>query len=112
MVILSPHSMRSKWVKTEIALARRMEQDHKRRVLFPIGVVPSESLREWEQIDPDTGEDVAADIREYLIPDFSRWENPEAYAAELKKLITDLTRLKRPVSHDTRCISANGPRWI
>jgi uncharacterized protein YjbI with pentapeptide repeats len=39
LLILSPHSMTSEWVKTEIAKARQRELQESRRVLFPIRLV-------------------------------------------------------------------------
>jgi hypothetical protein len=40
LLILSPHSMESEWVKTEIANARKREVRDNRRLLFPIRLVP------------------------------------------------------------------------
>ena len=37
LLILSPNSMNSEWVKTEISKARKRERTGKRRVLFPFG---------------------------------------------------------------------------
>ncbi|SPE40119.1 Pentapeptide repeat protein [Candidatus Sulfotelmatobacter sp. SbA7] len=55
LLILSPHSIESEWVKTEIAKARRREVRDRRRVLFPIRLAPFETLRDWECFDADTG---------------------------------------------------------
>jgi hypothetical protein len=71
LLILSPHSMESEWVKTEIAKARKREVRDQRRVLFPIRLAPFATLRDWECFDADTGKDSAREIREYFIPDFS-----------------------------------------
>jgi len=60
LLILSPHSMESEWVKTEIAKARKREVRDQRRVLFPIRLAPFETLRDWELFDADTGKDSAA----------------------------------------------------
>jgi uncharacterized protein YjbI with pentapeptide repeats len=46
LLILSPHSMESEWVKTEIAKARKREVRDQRRVLFPIRLAPFETLRD------------------------------------------------------------------
>ena len=71
LLILSPYSMESEWVKAEIAKARKREVHDQRRVLFPMRLVPFETLRGWECFDADTGKDSAREIREYFIPDFS-----------------------------------------
>jgi uncharacterized protein YjbI with pentapeptide repeats len=95
LLILSPHSMESEWVKTEIAKARKREVRDpegvlKRRVLFPIRLAPFATLRDWECFDADTGKDSAREIREYFIPDFSNWKNHDSYQEAFQRLITDL----------------------
>jgi hypothetical protein len=90
LLILSPHSMESEWVKTEIAKARKREVRDKRRVLFPIRLAPFETLRDWECFDADTGKDSAREIREYFIPDFSNWKNHDSYVEAFTRLLKDL----------------------
>ncbi len=90
LLILSPHSMESEWVKTEIAKARKRELHDKRRVLFPIRLAPFETLRDWECFDADTGKDSAREIREYFIPDFSDWKNHDSYQGAFHRLVSDL----------------------
>lgn len=77
-------------VKTEIAHARQNELRSKRRVLFPISLVPFDEIREWKCFDADTGKDSAREIREYFIPDFTRWEDRDAYRAAFEKLLQGL----------------------
>jgi len=90
LLILSPHSMESEWVKTEIAKARKREVRDRRRVLFPIRLAPFETLRDWECFDADTGKDSAREIREYFIPDFSNWKNHDSYQDAFRRLMSDL----------------------
>ena len=90
LLILSPHSMESEWVKTEIAKARKRELRDQRRVLFPILLAPFETLRDWECFDADTGKDSAREIREYFIPNFSNWKNHDSYQEAFRRLISDL----------------------
>jgi hypothetical protein len=90
LLILSPNSMESEWVKTEIAKARRREVLEKRRILFPVRLVDFETLRGWECFDADAGKDSAREIREYYIPDFSNWQDHDSYQAEFAKLVRDL----------------------
>lgn len=90
LLILSPHSMESEWVKTEIAKARKRELRDKRRVLFPIRLAPFETLRDWECFDADTGKDSAREIREYFIPDFSNWKDHDSYVEAFARLLKDL----------------------
>jgi tetratricopeptide (TPR) repeat protein len=92
LLILSDHSMHSPWVETEITKARKRELQEKRRMLFPISLVGYDVLRKWECIDPDTGADSAREIREFFIPDFSKWEEPKYYQEALERLLRDLTQ--------------------
>jgi hypothetical protein len=93
LLILSPNSIHSEWVKTEIAKARRREVVEKRRMLFPVLLkISYKELKEWECFDADTGKDSAREIREYYIPDFSQWERPEKFKEEFEKLVRDLKK--------------------
>ncbi len=88
LLILSPNSINSEWVKTEIAKARRREVKEGKRVLFPIRLnISFEQLQDWECFDADSGKDSAREIREYYIPDFSGWKSPATYQEEFKKLL-------------------------
>jgi hypothetical protein len=90
LLILSPHSMRSEWVMTEISRARKREMRDGARVLFPISLAPFEAIRDWECFDADTGKDSAREIREYHIPDFSNWKHHDEYGNAFKRLLSDL----------------------
>jgi uncharacterized protein YjbI with pentapeptide repeats len=89
LLILSDASMNSEWVKTEIAHARQKEKNQKRRVLFPITLVPFSKIREWKCFDGDTGKDSAREIREYFVPDFSHWKNHDSYKVAFDRLVKD-----------------------
>ncbi len=89
LLILSPDSMNSEWVRTEIRNARKRERTEKKRVLFPVRLVPFEAIRDWELFDADEGKDLAVEIREYYIPDFRDW-NHDPYSEGLKNLLRDL----------------------
>ncbi len=90
LLILSPASMASEWVKTEIAKARKREICENRRVLFPIRLCSFETLRDWECFDADAGKDSAREIREYFIPDFSNWTDRDSYRLAFDRLLRDL----------------------
>ena len=93
LLILSPESISSEWVKTEIAKARRREVRENRRVLFPIRLnISYQELQGWECFDADRGKDSAREIREYYIPDFTQWKNHDRYQEEFKKLLRDLKK--------------------
>ena len=90
LLILSPESIKSTWVETEISKARKREVRDERRVLFPVRLVDFETLKSWECFDADTGKDSAREIREIFIPDFSDWKNHDSYQKALKALLRDL----------------------
>ena len=82
--------MKSEWVKTEIANARKREILEKRQVLFPIRLVSFEAIRKWECFDADIGKDSAREVREYFVPDFSKWRDRVAYEKTFERLLDDL----------------------
>lgn len=90
LLILSKHSMNSNWVETEITKARKRELRETRRMLFPVRLVDFETLRDWECLDADTGRDLAREIREYFIPDFTNWKNHDSYQNAFDRLLRDL----------------------
>jgi hypothetical protein len=90
LLIISESSMSSEWVKSEIANARKKELDTGKRVLFPISLVPFETVRGWTNFDAETGKDSAREIREYFIPDFSEWNNHDNYQRAFEGLLKDL----------------------
>ncbi len=102
LFILSPYSMVSEWVKTEISKARKREVRDKAQVLFPIGLAPFEAIRDWECFDADTGKDSAREIREYFIPDFSNWKDHDSYQKEFDRLVRDLQASSPVPAHTQR----------
>ena len=90
IVVLSENSIRSLWVQSEIRRARRREIRYKCRMLFPVSLVPFESLRKWELFDADVGQDVAAELREYFTLDFSNWRDPLHFEKQAQALIKGL----------------------
>jgi hypothetical protein len=113
LIVLSRESMESEWVKTEIRNARRREIEEKRRVLFPISIVPFEDIRTWECFDADTGKDLAVEIREYLIPDFSNWKNEKSFTSQFHKILLGLQaadELRKKMMDQVEIQSING-QW-
>jgi hypothetical protein len=90
LLVLSPSSMNSEWVKTEIRKARKAELKEKRRKLFPIRLVDFETIRDWECVDGDNGKDMGVEVREYFIPDFRNWKDHDSFEASFSLLMNDL----------------------
>ncbi len=89
LLILSADSMSSEWVKTEARKAHQREVKERKRVLFPIRLVEFENLRDWVYLDVD-GKNLAEEIREYFIPDFSNWKDHDSYQTAFQRLVKDL----------------------
>jgi len=90
LIVLSENSLKSEWVMTEIRRARKSEKESNCRKLFPIRLVDFDTLRKWEYFDSEVGKDLAVEVREYFIPDFSNWKDHEAFEASFKQLLKDL----------------------
>lgn len=95
LLVLSDNSIQSEWVITEIRNARKVELAEKKRKLFPIRLVDFEAIRTWTCFDSDTGKDLAVELREYFIPDFSNWKNQ----ADFQKAFTRLLRALKSDKH-------------
>ena len=90
LLVLSEASMQSGWVETELRTALQRERKEKRQIVFPIRIASWESVRDWKCFDADTGTDLARAVREYHIPDFSRWKDHDAFEAAFARLLADL----------------------
>lgn len=90
LLVLSKHSMDSEWVISEIRNARRAELTEKKRKFFPIRLVNFEEIKDWKCFDSESGKDLAIEVREYFIPDFTNWKDPIAFETAFEKLIRDL----------------------
>lgn len=90
LIVLSENSLQSEWVMTEIRKAREVELREKRRKLFPIRLVDFERIQGWKCFDVNSGKDLAIEVQEYFIPDFSDWKNHDAFESSFAKLLRDL----------------------
>ncbi|HYH86456.1 MAG TPA: toll/interleukin-1 receptor domain-containing protein [Pyrinomonadaceae bacterium] len=90
LLVLSESSMQSEWVINEIQRARETEIKENRRKLFPITIVDFEKVKAWRRFDADSGKDLAKEVREYFIPDFSNWKDHDAFEKAFDRLLRDL----------------------
>lgn len=97
LIVLSETSMSSEWVQTEIREARCEEVRSGVRKLFPISLLKYDDLLRWRCFDGDIGKDLAREIREYFIPDFSTWHDSQAYQANFARLLRDLIISRNPI---------------
>ncbi|MGA2178396.1 MAG: hypothetical protein ABSH15_02270 [Verrucomicrobiota bacterium] len=49
-----------------------------------------QTLKDWKCFDSDIGKDLAVELREYFIPDFSNWKDHDAFEAAFARLQKDL----------------------
>jgi hypothetical protein len=90
LIVLSESSMASEWVMTEIRNARQAEIREGRRKLFPIRLIDFDAIRKWKCFDADTGKDLAIELREYHIPDFTNWKEHDSFEDGFSRLMRDL----------------------
>lgn len=94
LVVLSTASIASMWVATEVRKAYAREKEEKRTVLFPVTLIPFAELKKWQLIDPDSGVDLALELRSYFVPDFSNWRDPIQFEIQFAHLLTGLRASK------------------
>ena len=75
--MLSEGSLQNERVTTELRKARQAERQSSQRKLFPVPPMDMETLRE------------------YFIPDFSRWKEHDAFEAAFARLLKDLRAEER-----------------
>lgn len=90
LLVLSEHSLKSEWVLTEIRRCRKAEKREGKRKLFPIRLVDMETIQDWECFDADSGKDLAVEVREFFLPDFSTWKDHDSYKKAFDRLLRDL----------------------
>ncbi len=90
LLVLSEHSMKSKWVQTELKRTLKTEGQQGNRKLYPLGLASIKSIQAWECFDATAGEDLADKVREYFIPDFTNWEANVDYQKAFQRLLKDL----------------------
>jgi hypothetical protein len=54
-----------------------------------------EAIKAWECFDADSGKDLGVELREYFIPDFSRWTEYDHLEAAFTRLLKDLRAEER-----------------
>src|SRR5262249_7494259 len=61
-----------------------------------IALMDYRKLEDWECIDSETGTDLAAEIREYFIPDFRGWKNHDSFEKAFAQLLEGLKAVDAP----------------
>jgi len=55
-----------------------------------VRLVDFETLRDRESFDADSGKDLAVELREYFVPDFSNWQEHDQFEVAFSRLLQDL----------------------
>jgi hypothetical protein len=97
LVVLSEASLQSKWVMDELRKGFKAERDTGKRKLFPVRLIDYETLEHWECRDSLSGRDLAEEVRQYFIPDFSNWKDHDQFEAAFARLLKDLRADERAV---------------
>ena len=90
LLVLSPDSMQSDWVRREVRKGLQREQAENRRVLFPIRLVPMDAIQQQNWWDDVLSKDLTNEVCRYYIPDFTHWKDHDAFESEAAKLIAAL----------------------
>jgi uncharacterized protein YjbI with pentapeptide repeats len=90
LIVLSKASLRSEWVMKELRKAFETERRSGKRKLFPVRLTDYRTLKRWECHDSKSGKDLAEELRQYFIPDFSNWKDHDQFEAAFGRLLNDL----------------------
>ena len=80
---------------TELHNAREAERKSGKRKLIPVRLTDFATLRDWECFDADSGKDLAVELRQYFIPDFSHCKEHDQFEAAFARLLKDLRAEER-----------------
>ncbi|CAM2006819.1 pentapeptide repeat-containing protein [Acanthopleuribacter pedis] len=86
VVIVSPHSLYSDWLKSEVLHGYFLAQKVGRRLVLPVSVLDDDELAEWQAVDPKSGVDAAVSMREGGVPSMGEWREDELFAFAVKNL--------------------------
>jgi uncharacterized protein YjbI with pentapeptide repeats len=90
LIVLSKASLRSEWVMKELRKAFETERRSGKRKLFPVRLTDYRTLKKWECHDSKSGKDLAEELRQYFIPDFSNWKDHDQFEKAFSRLLKDL----------------------
>jgi hypothetical protein len=83
---------RTEWLRVMAAIqkareqTREIEKQRNWRKLFPIRLVDPDAIRDWTCFD-SSGKDLAVEVRESSMPDFSNWKDHDAFESAFKRLL-------------------------
>jgi len=78
--------------------------------IFLIPLTDSATLKKWECLDSDTGEDLTEEVRKYHIPDFSNWKHHDAFERAFRPAGKRFAHEHRQVGRVTPCAPSRQTR--
>ena len=96
VLVLSDSSMASDWIAGELKAMRELEKQERRRLLFPVSLASPPMVQSWTLMEPGSFINLAKELRQYPIPNFSDMHHESSYEAALVQLLRDL---KTPFHH-------------
>jgi hypothetical protein len=90
LIILSEASLESEWVMDELRKGFKAERESGKRKLFPVRLTDYGTLQRWVCRDSSSGKDLAEELRQYFIPDFSHWKAHDQFEIAFSRLHKDL----------------------
>jgi len=96
LIVLSKASLQSEWVMDELRKGFKAERDSGKRKLFPVRLTDYKTLQSWVCRDSISGKDLAEEVRQYFIPDFSNWKDHDQFEMAFARLLNDLRADDRP----------------
>jgi hypothetical protein len=95
LIVLSEESLQSEWVMDELRKGFKAERGSGKRKLFPVRLTDYKTLQNWVCRDSITGRDLAEEVRQYFIPDFSNWKDHDQFETAFARLLKDLRAEER-----------------
>jgi TIR domain/Pentapeptide repeats (8 copies) len=95
LIVLSEASLQSEWVMDELRKGFKEERDTRKRKLFPVRLTDYKTLQSWVCRDSISGKDLAEEVRQYFIPDFSNWKDHDQFEMAFARLLKDLRAEER-----------------
>ena len=86
LLVLSPHSIKSRWLAPEVRRLLESEKKEQRRKLFLVRLADPGALRAWTCLDADSGKDLAVAAREHFIADFFNCRSRDAFEKAFEQL--------------------------
>jgi hypothetical protein len=111
LLVVSEHSMANGWIEAKLERARQFELQQNQRCVFPVGLVRPDGIDQLESLNGNS--EIAAELKEYRIQDFSDWENDASYRKAFEGLLEEMSNhpwRELPASSDSSASLSHSER--